>query len=157
MKLYIYILILVVKMPFIRKRVHAPLATKDSTMSRGRQQAARVKRAFQHHAGGQRHTGGLFQQLHSCVQKEGMHIPMLSISVNPDCLSFYLLTHATAGIVLKSILTSFKSSRKHWDLFSSEKNFLSKPLTYLDICIWKSSFFTLRNSINSVTETLIVY
>lgn len=60
-------------MPFIRKRLHDPLATKDSTMSRGRQQAARVKKAFQHHAGGQRHTGGLFQQLHCCVQKEEIY------------------------------------------------------------------------------------
>lgn len=77
-------------MSFIRTRLHDSLATKDPTMSRGGRQAAKVKRAFQHHAGGQRHTGGLFQQLHSCVQKEGKYSLMLSISVNPDCVYFYL-------------------------------------------------------------------
>lgn len=79
-------------------------------------------------------------------RRKGCIFPCVpSRSVQTVCLFIFanILTHATAGIVLKSILTSFRSSRKHWDLFSPGKihrNVLCEPLTYLDMCFWKSSF-----------------
>lgn len=106
-------------MLFIRKRLRDPLATKDSTMSRGRPKAARVEWAFQHHVGGQRHTGGLFPQLHSYAQKKRTSISMLSISARNGKLSVvsslqkYLHAAAAWGL-LKNIFMSVEEEIEIW-------------------------------------------